>query len=49
MIDDVFEFLQEGVTPYHAAATAAAWLDAAGFAGWRKPITGTWNLRAGTT
>ncbi len=24
MIEDVFEFLQEGVTPCHAAATAAA-------------------------
>ena len=31
MIDDLFEFLQESVTPYHAAATAAAWREAAGF------------------
>ena len=42
MIDDVFEFLQEGVTPYHAAATAAAWLDAAGFA--RLEEADYWNL-----
>ena len=30
MLDDLFEFLQGAVTPYHAAAIAAAWLDAAG-------------------
>lgn len=42
MIDDLFEFLQEGVTPYHAAATAAAWLDAAGFT--RLEEADYWNL-----
>lgn len=42
MIDDIFEFLQEGVTPYHAAATAAAWLDAAGFT--RLEEADYWNL-----
>ena len=31
MLDDLFEFLQGAVTPYHAAAIAAAWLDAAGY------------------
>lgn len=42
MIDDIFEFLREGVTPYHAAATAAAWLDAAGFT--RLEEADYWNL-----
>ena len=42
MIDDIFEFLQEGVTPYHGAATAAAWLDAAGFT--RLEEADYWNL-----
>lgn len=46
MIDDLFEFLQEGVTPYHAAATAAAWLDAAGFT--RLEEADYWNLEPGT-
>ena len=45
MLDDLFEFLQEGVTPYHAAATAAAWLDAAGFA--RLEEADYWNLEPG--
>ena len=45
MIDDIFEFLQEGVTPYHAAATAAAWLDAAGFT--RLEEADYWNLEPG--
>ena len=45
MIDDLFEFLQEGVTPYHAAATAAAWLDAAGFT--RLEEADYWNLEHG--
>lgn len=45
MIDDLFEFLQEGVTPYHAAATAAAWLDAAGFT--RLEEADYWNLEPG--
>ena len=45
MIDDLFEFLQEGVTPYHAAATAAAWLDAAGFT--RLEEADSWNLEPG--
>ena len=44
MLDDLFEFLQEGVTPYHAAATAAAWLDAAGFT--RLEEADYWNLRS---
>ena len=45
MIDDLFEFLREGVTPYHAAATAAAWLDAAGFT--RLEEADYWNLEPG--
>ena len=45
MIDDLFEFLQEGVTPCHAAATAAAWLDAAGFT--RLEEADYWNLEPG--
>ncbi len=45
MLDDLFEFLQEGVTPYHAAATAAAWLDAAGFT--RLEEADYWNLEPG--
>lgn len=45
MIEDLFEFLQEGVTPYHAAATAAAWLDAAGFT--RLEEADYWNLEPG--
>lgn len=45
MLDDLFEFLQEGVTPYHAAATAAAWLDAAGFI--RLEEADYWNLEPG--
>lgn len=45
MIDDLFEFLQEGVTPYHAAVTAAAWLDAAGFT--RLEEADYWNLEPG--
>ena len=31
MYDDLVEFLQESVTPFHAAATAESWLWAAGF------------------
>ena len=45
MLDDLLEFLQEGVTPYHAAATAAAWLDAAGFT--RLEEADYWNLEPG--
>lgn len=45
MIDDLFEFLQESVTPYHAAATAAAWLEAAGFT--RLEEADYWNLEPG--
>lgn len=41
----MFEFLQEGVTPYHAAATAAAWLEAAGFT--RLEEADYWNLEPG--
>ena len=31
MYDDLVEFLQESVTPFHAAATAEIWLRADGF------------------
>ena len=31
MYDDLVEFLQESVTPFHAAATAESWLRAAGY------------------
>ena len=45
MLDDLFEFLQGAVTPYHAAAIAAAWLDAAGYT--RLEEADYWNLEAG--
>ena len=45
MFDDLFEFLQGAVTPYHAAAIAAAWLDAAGYT--RLEEADYWNLEAG--
>ena len=45
MLDDLFEFLQRAVTPYHAAAIAAAWLDAAGYT--RLEEADYWNLEAG--
>ena len=45
MLDDLFEFLQGAVTPYHAAAMAAAWLDAAGYT--RLEEADYWNLEAG--
>ena len=49
MYDDLVEFLQESVTPFHAAATAESWLRAAGLPGWKKPTTGTWNPARATT
>lgn len=45
MLEDLFEFLRESVTPYHAAATAAAWLDAAGYT--RLEEADYWNLEPG--
>ena len=45
MLDDLFGFLQGAVTPYHAAAIAAAWLDAAGYT--RLEEADYWNLEAG--
>ena len=45
MLDDLFEFLQGAVTPYHAAAIAAAWLDAAGYTCLEE--ADYWNLEAG--
>ena len=45
MLDDLFEFLQGAVTPYHAAAIAAAWLAAAGYT--RLEEADYWNLEAG--
>ena len=45
MLDDLFEFLQGAVTPYHAAVIAAAWLDAAGYT--RLEEADYWNLDAG--
>ena len=47
MIDDLFEFLQEGVTPYHAAATAAPGWTRRASPVWRRPTTGTWNRARG--
>ena len=45
MYDDLVEFLQESVTPYHAAATAESWLNAAGFT--RLEEADYWNLEPG--
>ena len=45
MYDDLVEFLQESVTPFHAAATAESWLRAAGFT--RLEEADYWNLEAG--
>ena len=42
MYDDLVEFLQESVTPFHAAATAESWLCAAGFT--RLEEADYWNL-----
>ena len=42
MYDDLVEFLQESVTPFHAAATAESWLRAAGFT--RLEEADYWNL-----
>ena len=45
MYDDLVEFLQESVTPVHAAATAESWLRAAGFT--RLEEADYWNLEPG--
>ena len=45
MYDDLVEFLQESVTPFHAAATAERWLRAAGFT--RLEEADYWNLEPG--
>ena len=45
MYDDLVEFLQESVTPFHAAATAESWLAAAGFT--RLEEADYWNLEPG--
>ena len=45
MYDDLVEFLQESVTPFHAAATAESWLRAAGFT--RLEEADYWNLEPG--
>ncbi len=45
MYDDLVEFLQESVTPFHAAATAESWLRAAGFT--RLAEADYWNLEPG--
>ena len=42
MYDDLVEFLQESVTPFHAAAIAESWLRAAGFT--RLEEADYWNL-----
>ena len=45
MYADLVEFLQESVTPFHAAATAESWLRAAGFT--RLEEADYWNLEPG--
>ena len=45
MYDELVEFLQESVTPFHAAATAESWLCAAGFT--RLEEADYWNLEPG--
>ena len=45
MYDDLVEFSQESVTPFHAAATAESWLRAAGFT--RLEEADYWNLEPG--
>jgi len=45
MYDDLVEFLQESVTPFHAAATAESWLRAAGYT--RLEEADYWNLEPG--
>ena len=45
MYDDLVEFLQESVTPFHATATAESWLRAAGFT--RLEEADYWNLEPG--
>ena len=44
-LEDLFHFLQAGVTPFHAAAEAARLLDAAGYT--RLEESAYWNLEAG--
>ena len=46
MYDDLVEFLQESVTPFHAAATAESWLRAAGYT--RLEEADYWHLEPGT-
>ena len=41
----LFEFLQAGVTPWHAVAEAARWLEAAGYT--RLEEAAYWNLEPG--
>ena len=45
MYDDLVEFLQESVTPFHAAATAESWLRAAGYT--RLEEADYWNPEPG--
>ena len=45
MYDDLVEFLQESVTPFHAAATAESWLRAADYT--RLEEADYWNLEPG--
>lgn len=45
MYDDLVEFLQESVTPFHAAVTAESWLRAAGYT--RLEEADYWNLEPG--
>ena len=45
MYDDLVEFLQESVTPFHAAATAESWQRAAGYT--RLEEADYWNLEPG--
>ena len=45
MYYDLVEFLQESVTPFHAAATAESWLRAAGYT--RLEEADYWNLEPG--
>lgn len=45
MIEPLFDFLRQGVSPYHAAATACQWLDDAGYT--RLEEAAYWNLEPG--
>ena len=44
-LERLFRFLQAGVTPWHAVAEAAAWLEAAGYT--RLEEAAYWNLEPG--